>query len=154
MSDMKSQKSIKINNMSKSFNTKELLRQSLEAIENHKLIFIDDISTYLPCSRATFYNHQLDKVDDIKDSLVKNRVELKVAMRNKWFKSDSPPLQIALMKLISSDDERRAMSTSFMESNQNHKVEDLREFSDEELIEMMKSKEEDNQEGGEDDPTT
>ena len=140
--------------MSKSFNTEELLSQSLEAIDKHKLIFIDDISTYLPCSRATFYNHQLDKVDDIKDSLIKNRVELKVAMRNKWFKSDSPPLQIALMKLISSDDERRAMSTSFMESKQNHKVEDLREFSDEELIEMMKSKEEDEQEGGEDDPTT
>ncbi len=131
--------------MSKSYDTKELLRQSLKAIEKHKLVFIDDISTYLPCSRATFYNHQLDKVDAIKDSLVKNRVELKVAMRSKWFKSDSPPLQIALMKLISSDDERRAMSTSFMETKQKHKVEDLREFTDEELLDMMKDEEQDNQ---------
>ena len=88
----------------------------------------------------------MDKVDAIKDSLVKNRVELKVAMRNKWFKSDSPPLQIALMKLISSDDERRAMSTSFMETKQKHKVEDLREFTDEELLDMMKDDEQDNQE--------
>ncbi len=131
--------------MSKAYDTKELLRQSLEAIEKHKLVFIDDISTYLPCSRATFYNHQLDKVDAIKDSLVKNRVELKVAMRNKWFKSDSPPLQIALMKLISSDDERRAMSTSFMETKQKHKVEDLREFTDEQLLDMMKDEEQDDQ---------
>lgn len=131
--------------MSKAYNTEELLRQSLEAIDKHKLVFIDDISTYLPCSRATFYNHQLDKVDAIKDSLVKNRVELKVAMRNKWFKSDSPPLQIALMKLISSDDERRAMSTSFMETKQKHKVEDLREFTDEELLDMMKDEEQDDQ---------
>ena len=131
--------------MSKAYNTEELLRQSLEAIEKHKLVFIDDISTYLPCSRATFYNHQLDKVDAIKDYLVKNRVELKVAMRNKWFKSDSPPLQIALMKLISSDDERRAMSTSFMETKQKHKVEDLREFTDEELLDMMKDEEQDDQ---------
>ena len=131
--------------MSKAYNTEELLRQSLEAIEKHKLVFIDDISTYLPCSRATFYNHQLDKVDAIKDSLVKNRVELKVAMRNKWFKSDSPPLQIALMKLISSDDERRAMSTSFMETKQKHKVEDLREFTDEQLLDMMKDEEQDDQ---------
>ena len=136
---------IKQNKMSKAYNTEELLRQSLEAIEKHKLVFIDDISTYLPCSRATFYNHQLDKVDAIKDSLVKNRVELKVAMRDKWFKSDSPPLQIALMKLISSDDERRAMSTSFMETKQKHKVEDLREFTDEELLDMMKDEEQDDQ---------
>jgi len=135
----------KTKNMSKAYNTEELLRQSLEAIDKHKLVFIDDISTYLPCSRATFYNHQLDKVDAIKDSLVKNRVELKVAMRNKWFKSDSPPLQIALMKLISSDDERRAMSTSFMETKQKHKVEDLREFTDEELLDMMKDEEQDDQ---------
>jgi hypothetical protein len=140
--------------MSNAYNTEELLRQSLEAIEKHKLIFIDDISTYLPCSRATFYNHQLDKVDDIKDSLVKNRVELKVAMRNKWFLSDSPPLQIALMKLISSDDERRSMSTSFMETKQKHQMEDLKEFSDEELVEMMKSKEIDDQKGGEHDSIT
>lgn len=145
MSDKKSQKSTKTHKMSKAYNTEELLRQSLEAIEKHKLVFIDDISTYLPCSRATFYNHQLDKVDAIKDSLVKNRVELKVAMRNKWFKSDSPPLQIALMKLISSDDERRAMSTSFMETKQKHKVEDLREFTDEELLDMMKDEEQDDQ---------
>jgi hypothetical protein len=88
----------------------------------------------------------LDKVDAIKDSLVKNRVELKVAMRNKWFKSDSPPLQIAVLKLISSDDERRSISTSFMETKQKHKVEDLREFTDEELLDMMKDDEQDNQE--------
>jgi len=49
------------------------------------------------------------------------------------------------MKLISSDDERRAMSTSFMETKQKHKVEDLREFTDEELLDMMKDEEQDDQ---------
>lgn len=140
--------------MKQQYHKEDLERLSLEAIKEHNLIFVDDIATYLPCSRSTFYNRTLHKLDTIKDALIENRVKLKVSLRNKWFQSDSPPLQIALMKLVSTDDERRSMSTSFMETKQKHKVEDLREFTDEQLLDMMKDEQEDNKEGGEDDTTT
>lgn len=87
------------------YKTAELEKKALEAIEKHKLFFIDDLCAYLPCSRATFYNQGLDKIDTIKDALEKNKVEVKAAMRSKWFKSDAPALQIALYKIIGTDEE-------------------------------------------------
>jgi len=89
---------------------KELEKQSLEAIEKHKLFFIDDVISYLPCSRATFYNQGLDKLDTIKDALTKVKTEIKVSMRSKWYKSENATLQMGLMKLLSSDEELRKLS--------------------------------------------
>ena len=87
------------------YDTIELEKKVLEAIETHKLFFIEDIVAYLPCSRATFYNHKLDKLDTIKEALEKNRIEIKCSLRKKWYNSDSAVLQIALYKLIATDEE-------------------------------------------------
>lgn len=87
------------------YKTAELEKKAIEAIEKHKLFFIDDLCAFLPCSRATFYNLGLDKLDTIKDALEKNRIEVKTSMRSKWYKSDAPALQIALYKLIGTDAE-------------------------------------------------
>jgi hypothetical protein len=92
------------------YNTEELEKQSLEAIEKYKLFFIEDIVSYLPCSAATFYNHELEKLETIKDALTKVKTEIKVSMRSKWYKSENATLQMGLMKLIGSDDERKRLS--------------------------------------------
>jgi hypothetical protein len=92
------------------YDINELEKKSLEAIEKYKLFFIDDVVAYLPCSRATFYNHRLDKLDTIKDALTKVKTEIKVSMRSKWYQSTNPTLQMGLMKLISSDEELRKLS--------------------------------------------
>jgi hypothetical protein len=83
----------------------KLLKQSLEAIEKYKLIFIDDIIAYLPCSLATFYNHELEKVEDIKKALYTNKIKMKTGLRAKWYKNDHPSVQIALYKLIGTERE-------------------------------------------------
>ena len=44
------------------YNPKDLEIKALEAIEKNKLFFIDDVCAYLPCTRATFYNLELDKL--------------------------------------------------------------------------------------------
>jgi len=59
------------------YNPKELEKKALEAIEKNKLFFIDDVIAYLPCSRATFYNLELEKLDTIKDALTKVKTEIK-----------------------------------------------------------------------------
>jgi hypothetical protein len=87
------------------YKTADLEKKALEAIEKHKLFFIEDLCAYLPCSRATFYNLGLDKLDTLKESLEKNKIEVKAAMRSKWFKSDAPALQIALYKIIGTEEE-------------------------------------------------
>lgn len=107
------------------YNQAELEKLSIEAINKYKLFFIDDVIAYLPCSRATFYNYGLDKLDTIKDALTKIRTEIKVSMRSKWYKSDNPTLQMGLMKLIASPEELRQLSMNHIESNNKHEITDF-----------------------------
>ena len=44
-------------------------------------------------------------MDAIKGALNKNKIELKVSMRSKWYKSENPTLQMGLYKLLANEDE-------------------------------------------------
>ena len=109
-----------------SYNPKELEKQSLEAIDKNKLFFIEDVCAYLPCTRATFYNLELDKLDTIKSALLKVKTEIKVSMRSKWYKSENPTLQMGLMKLIASPEELKQLSMTHVESNNLHEVKEFK----------------------------
>ena len=105
------------------YKTKDLFEIGVKAIEEHKLFFIEDIKAYLPCHRTTFYDHFPAGSDYHKEfitMLEKNRTEVKVSMRSKWYKSDAPSLQIALMKIIATDEELKKLS---MQHNQNENTE-------------------------------
>jgi hypothetical protein len=104
------------------YKTEELLKTALEAIETHKLFFIDDIVAYLPCSKSTFYEKKLEQSDELKEALTKNRVELKVSMRSKWYKSNAPALQMALMKLIASPEELKKLAMNYSENVNEHNI--------------------------------
>jgi hypothetical protein len=92
------------------YNTNELHEMSIDAIKKHKLIFVGDVMAYLPCVKQTFYDHKLDESDDIKTLLFKNRVDMKIQMRKKWYESDNATLQIGLMKLIADDSEAHRLN--------------------------------------------
>ena len=92
------------------YKTDELEKQALEAIEKHKLFFIEDIVSYLPCDKTTFYAHKLHESNSIKDALLEVKTNLKVSMRSKWFRSENATLQLALMKLLSNAEELRKLS--------------------------------------------
>jgi len=100
------------------YKTSELKLQALEAIEKHKLFFIEDVVGFLPCARSTFFEHFSDESDyrkEIDDALNKNRIEVKASMRSKWYKSKASALQLALYKLICTPEERRALSMQHQE---------------------------------------
>jgi len=59
--------------------------------------------------------------DKLKELLSQNRTELKVSMRSKWYKSNAPALQMALMKLICSDEERKKLSMTHTDVTTNGK---------------------------------
>jgi len=95
------------------YDKEKIFEQAKEMIVKHKLFFTDDIVAFLPCSKSTFYEYfpdKSDKLDELKGLLETNRIELKVSMRSKWYKSNAPALQMALMKLICNDEERRMLS--------------------------------------------
>jgi hypothetical protein len=107
------------------YKTEDLLKQSLESIEKHKLFFIEDIVAYLPCSKETFYQHKLHESDALKSALLKVKTEIKVSMRSKWYKSENPTLQMGLMKLIASPEELKQLAMTHVESNNTHEVKEF-----------------------------
>ena len=85
---------------------------ALKAIKDNKLTWHDEVVAFLPIARSTYYNKEMDKLDTIKDAIDKNKIEMKAKMKAKWFNSDNPTLQIALMKMIANDEEYDKLNTS------------------------------------------
>ena len=110
----------------KMYKTEDLLKTAKEAIIKNRLIFIEDIIAFLPCHKSTFYEHFPNESDNYKtmfDMLETNRTTLKVSMRSKWYTSNAPALQMALMKLIATPEELKKLSMQFVESeNKNTNV--------------------------------
>ena len=103
------------------YDKQKIFDQAKEMIVKHKLFFIDDIVAFLPISSSTFYAWELEKSEELKELLNQNRTELKVSMRSKWYKSNAPALQMALMKLIANPEELRKLSMQFVESENTNK---------------------------------
>lgn len=105
------------------YDKQKVFEQAKEAIIKHKLFFIDDIIAFIPIAKSTFYEWKLEQSEELKELLETNRTELKVSMRSKWYKSNAPALQMALMKLICNDDERKMLAMQYIESeNKNTEV--------------------------------
>lgn len=94
----------------------KIYEQAKEMIVKHKLFFVEDIVAFLPISKPTFYEYfpiGSNEINELKDLLEINRTELKVSLRSKWYKSNAPALQMALMKLICNDEERKKLSMTY-----------------------------------------
>ena len=78
------------------YNEKDMIKESIEAIKKNNLMYISDIFAFVPFSNQTFYTHKLDKLDSIKKELNNNRIKTKHSLKEKWYKSDNPTVQIAL----------------------------------------------------------
>lgn len=108
------------------YDRKKIFEQAKEMIVKHKLFFVEDIVAFLPISKKTFYEFfplESDESNELKELLEQNRTELKVSMRSKWYKSNAPALQMALMKLIATPDELKRLSMQYNENNNTHNVE-------------------------------
>jgi hypothetical protein len=97
----------------------KIFEQAKEVIVKNKLFFIEDIVAYLPCSKPTFYDFfppESNELNELKGLLETNRITLKVSMRSKWYTSNAPALQMALMKLIATPEELKKLSMQYVES--------------------------------------
>jgi hypothetical protein len=106
------------------YDKNKIFEQAKEVIVKHKLFFIEDIVAFLPCSKNYFYDHfppNSNEYDELKDLLETNRVSLKVSMRSKWYTSNAPALQMALMKLIATPDELKKLAMTYNDHTTNGK---------------------------------
>jgi len=101
------------------YDKKKIFEQAKEVIVKNKLFFMDEVPDFLPCGRSTFYDFfpdKSDELDTLKSLISINKTELKVSMRSKWYKSNAPALQMALMKLIASPEELRKLSMVYTDN--------------------------------------
>ena len=95
------------------YDRKKIFEQAKEMIVKHKLFFVEDVVAFLPCAKPTFYDFfppDSNELNELKELLEEQRITIKTSMRSKWYKSDNATLQVSLMKLICTDDERRKLS--------------------------------------------
>ncbi len=90
-------------------------KELLEIIEERKIMFFSHAFAYTSFSAATAYNHNLEKLDTIKDALAKNRTSGVTYMLNKWIGSDNATLQIAAMRIIADEEIRRSLNQQYIE---------------------------------------
>lgn len=83
----------------------EMITQCINAIQEHDLVFIEEIISFVPFSKPTFYAHGLNEVDSIKKELEDRKVEIKAGMRKEWRKSTNATLQIALYRMLANQHE-------------------------------------------------
>ena len=92
------------------YDKKELEIKALIAIEKHKLMFLEHIIAFLPCSKPTFYDLKLNESNAIKKAVEEMRVSKKTKMLSNWIDSETPSLQIAAMKMISEEHEAHRLN--------------------------------------------
>lgn len=122
------------------YDRKKIFEQAKEVIVKHKLFFIEDIVAFLPISKPTFYDFfppDSNQLNELKELLEQNRVTLKVSMRSKWYTSNAPALQMALMKLIATPDELKKLSMQYIESENKNTNFDISKIYDNETPEAL-----------------
>jgi hypothetical protein len=107
------------------YDRSKIFEQAKEAIQKHKLFFMDEVPDFLPCSRSTFYDYfpdGSDELDSFKSLIAINKTEVKTSLRSKWYKSNAPALQLALYKLIASPEEHRSLQMNYQDVTSNGKT--------------------------------
>ena len=95
------------------FDKQEMMNMALETAKLKSCIFINELVSYLPCSRSTFYElfpAGSDTLNTLKEMMDKNAEQKKSAMYRKWFESSNPSLQIALMKLLATPEQAHRLN--------------------------------------------
>ena len=110
----------------------------LEAIEKHPIFSFKDIFVYYKaCSRATAYNHGLDKLDSIKEAIYMNRRKGVTSLKAQWLKSKNATLQLAVMRMICDPEEHKTLNQNYTDVSLNANV-NSSQMSHEEFLENLK----------------
>jgi hypothetical protein len=98
------------------YNTQVLFEKAKKEIVSKRLIFIEEVATFIGISKPTLYEHfpiDSNELNELKKLIEDNKITLKTSMRKKWYDSDNATLQMGLMKLIATPEEHKRLATNF-----------------------------------------
>lgn len=92
------------------YKKEDLEGQALNAIKKYNLYTVKDIAAYTGISLQTFYTHKLEESEPLKEAVLLNKQKTVHEMKKKWYKSDNATLQMGLMKLLGTDEDRQYLT--------------------------------------------
>jgi hypothetical protein len=125
------------------YDRKKIYEKALDLIEKKKLFFIEDVVTLLPCDKTTFYRFfevESNEYNTIKEALDKNKIEVKNGLRNKWYNGNNPLTQMALYKLIGTEEEYHRIASTKTQSEQTISVNKLPDWLTAPIVEQDSNK--------------
>lgn len=105
------------------YNRSKIYEDAKEIIEKKKLFFIEDVIALLPITKQTFYEFfkvNSNELDTIKELLDKNKIDIKNGLRNKWYHGNNPLTQMALYKLIGTEEEYHRIASTKTDNKNEH----------------------------------
>lgn len=96
----------------------KILKLAFDAINENRLFFVEDVVGFVPCSKSTFYKYfpfDSDEMNDIKERLDVNKIQVKSNIRAKLFQSERASELLALYRLICTSEERQALNQNYVE---------------------------------------
>lgn len=128
------------------YNKDKIYKEVIKAIDDNKLKHFSHIESFIEPSLKTLKewnwdNGECSECATIKRKLIINKIEAKIKMSNKWENSDNPTLQIAAFKLIATDEERKCLSSTFIDhTSAGKELKSLTDTEREEKIQELKKK--------------
>ena len=99
-------------------NKEKIYKQALKIAAKKGVYFIEDIIAFLPITKPTFYDYfKVDSNDfnAIRELLDANKIQKKVDIREKLSEGSKAPELLALYKLLATDDERKKLSSQYID---------------------------------------
>ena len=100
----------------------EHIKQIIELIPNKPIFTFKDVFVYYKgCTRQWAYALDIDKNDTIKVLIYDNKRKGVTSLLSKWITSNNATLEIAAMRLLADDEERKMLSMNHTDITTNGK---------------------------------
>ena len=116
----------------KQFHKRNLLNVAITAIIEKKLLFLKDIEPFIPCTLTTFNNYfPTDSIEKqrVQEEIQKNRINIKIELREKMRTSNDSKLILSLYRLIATKEEKLALISNIAFNRTEHKISEQPLFS-------------------------
>lgn len=92
---------------------KEYEAELLKVIKEKKIAVLCHAFGFTSFCSATAYNHDIEKLESIKNAINENKARAKTYMLMKWVESDNATLQVAAYRLLSTPEEHRLLNQQY-----------------------------------------
>lgn len=97
------------------YNKEAIFEQAKQVTKEKNLVFVEEIVSFLPIGKTAFYDFfppESDKLNELKEIIEENKVGMKAGLRGKWYTDGNATTEIALYKLLGTDEEAHRLNGS------------------------------------------